>query len=324
MRFDCMLPVAGPFAETLDRVVLAEQLSGETVWVTHGNSYDPFLLLQAYAARTHHIRVGTGITPIYTCSPAQMAQKAATLASLTGGRHVLGLGVSHAPIVEAWHGQRIDKPGTEQREYTQIVRAILCGERPPAETFKFRSEFALAPELVQPDLPIYVSALSPRMIEVAGEVADGVLLWLCNPTYIRDVVIPHLTRGRERAGLTLDGFEIVPIVPAGIVEDEGAARASMRGDLVPYFGFPFYRAMIERSGFGEDIERFDAAASRGDYEAMLAAIGDGFLDAQAAVGDATALADGLRRYIAAGATRICLGPIARADFEATLRVTAAL
>ena len=94
----------------------------------------------------------------------------------------------------------------------------------------------------------------------------------------------------------------------------------MRRDLLPYFGLPFYRAMLERSGFGDDIAGFDAAS--GDVEAMQAAISDRFLRVLTAVGDEEAVRGGIERYRQAGATSPCVGPIPRTDFEATLRAGA--
>src|SRR3712207_3130186 len=129
----------------------------------------------------------------------------------------------------------------------------------------------------RPDLPVYVAALSPKMLRTAGEIADGVVLWLCNPNYIRDVVVPEVRAGRERAGRSLDGFDIVAAVPSAATDDPAIAWSSMRRDLLPYFGLPFYRAMLERSGFGEDIARYDEAAGPGDAEAMQAAISEDFL-----------------------------------------------
>ena len=169
------------------------------------------------------------------------------------------------------------------REYVAIVRAILAGEPPPAGE-KWQTSFALSGIGPYPDLPIYVAALSPAMLRLAGEVADGVMLWLCNPEYIREVVLPEVTAGRERAGKTSEGFEVVAAVPSAIVDDPGPALAAMRRDLLTYFGLPFYRAMLERSGFGEDIAAYDVAAARGDGEAMQAAISDRFLHALCAIG----------------------------------------
>src|SRR5207245_2347236 len=148
-------------------------------------------VITAYALATTRIRVGSGVVPIYTRTPATMAQTAATIDELSGGRLDLGLGVSHRPVVEAWHGQAIDRPVAEMREYVAIVRAILRGEDPPAGE-KWHTSFRLAGVDARPRLPIYLAALSPGMLRLAGEIADGVILWLCNPSYLADVVVPQV------------------------------------------------------------------------------------------------------------------------------------
>lgn len=319
MAIGCFVSTGRSLEQAVERVRLAESLGYESAYVTHIAGRESLTVLTWYAARTERIRVGTGVVPIYTRSPATMAQTAATIDEASGGRLNLGLGVSHRVVVEGWHGQTIGKPVAEMREYATIVRAILAGEDPPAGE-KFSTAFHLAGLDPRPALPIYIAALSPAMLRLAGEIADGVLLWLCNPNYIRDVVVPEVTRGRERAGKALDGFEIVPAVPAGATDDPAIAYASMRRDLLTYFGLPFYRAMLERSGFGDDIAAYDAAA--GDADAMGAAISDGFLDLLTAVGDEDDVRAGLQRYLDAGATSPCLGPIPRTDFDATLRAGA--
>lgn len=293
----------------------AEALGYESVYVTHIAGRESLTVLTAYALATTRIRVGTGVVPIYTRTPATMAQTAATIDELSGGRLTLGLGISHRPVVEGWHGQRIDRPVAEMREYTSIVRAILRGEDPPAGE-KWHTGFRLVGLDPRPALPLYIAALSPAMLRLAGEIADGVLLWLCGPRYIEDVVMPEIAAGRERAGLPLEGFDIVPAVPAALTDDPDLAHSAMRRDLLPYFGLPFYRAMIERSGFGADIEAFDSAS--GDIDAMRAAISTAFIEELAAVGEGTEVRAGIERYRQAGATSPCVGPIAKSDFEATL------
>jgi alkanesulfonate monooxygenase SsuD/methylene tetrahydromethanopterin reductase-like flavin-dependent oxidoreductase (luciferase family) len=317
MATGCFIPAARSLESAIERVRLAESLGYETVYVTHIAGRESLTVLTAYALATERIRVGTGVVPIYTRTPATMGQTAATIDELSNGRLTLGLGVSHRIVVEGWHGQSIDRPVKEMREYASIVRAILRGEDPPGGE-KWSTSFHLAGLDPRPELPIYIAALSPAMLRLAGEIGDGVLLWLCSPQYIKDVVIPEVTRGRERAGKTLAGFDVVPAVPAALVDDPSAAFAAMRRDLLPYFGLPFYRAMLERSGFESDIAAFDAAG--GDVDAMQAAISEGFLEALTAVGDEAAVHAGLGRYRAAGATSPCLGPIPKTDFEATLRI----
>ena len=320
MSLGCFVSVGRSLEQAVSRVRLAEELGYEAVYVTHIAGRESLTVITHYASQTERIRVGTGVVPIYTRTPATMAQTAATIDEVSAGRLNLGLGVSHRPVVEGWHGQTIDKPVSEMREYVAIVRAILRGEDPP-EGEKWRTGMRLQVE-PRPDVRVYVAGLSPRMLQLAGEVADGVILWLCNPSYIRDVVVPEVTKGREKAGKGLDGFDVVAAVPSAVTDDLGAAYATMRGDLLPYFGLPFYRAMLERSGFGDDIAGFDEAAKGGDAEAMQAAISDEFLRVLTATGDADAVRAGIDRYRQAGAGSPCVGPIPRTDFEATLRAAA--
>lgn len=315
MATGCFISTGRSLEQAIERVKLADSLGYEAVYLTHVAGRESLTVLTAYALASERIRIGTGVVPIYTRTPATMAQTAATIDELSGGRFTLGLGVSHRPVVEAWHGQRIDRPAAEMREYTSIVRAILRGEDPP-DGEKWQTSFRLLRLDPRPQLPIYIAALSPAMLRLAGEIADGVVLWLCNPRYIRDVVIPEVTAGRERAGLSLDGFDVVAAVPAALTNDRGGAYEAMRADLIPYFGLPFYRAMIDRSGFGADIEAYDAAA--GSLDAMEHAISEDFLEQLTAVGDEPAVRGGVVRYREAGATSPCIGPIPKTDFEATL------
>jgi alkanesulfonate monooxygenase SsuD/methylene tetrahydromethanopterin reductase-like flavin-dependent oxidoreductase (luciferase family) len=320
MPVGSFVSVGRSLEQAVDRVKVAEQLGYDSVYVTHINGREPLTVLAHYAGATDRVALGTGVTPMYSRTPANMAQAAATVDEISGGRMRLGIGVSHRPVVEGWYGQSIDKPLAETREYVAILRAIFAGEDPPAGD-KWHTGFRLSMP-VRADLPVYVSGLQPRMLELTGEIADGVILWLCNPNYIRDVVVPQVRRGREKAGKTLDGFDIVAAVPSAVVGDPGDAFSAMRRDLLTYFSLPFYRAMLEKSGFGGDIAAFDEAAGRGDAEAMQAAISDEFLNVLTAVGDEDAVRAGVQRYLDAGATSPCVGPIPKTDFEATLRAAA--
>jgi F420-dependent oxidoreductase-like protein len=306
----------------LQRVETAERLGYEAAFVTHIAGLDSLTLLMAYAARTEPIRLGTGVMPIYSRTPVATAQAAVTVDEFSGGRLVLGLGVSHRPVVEGWYGGEIGKPVREMREYVGIVRAILQGEEPP-QGERFRSAFRFMGVEPRADLPIYIAGLSPGMLRLAGEVADGVILWLCNPDYVRDVVVPEVTRGRERAGKQLEGFEVVAAVPSAVTNEPDDARAKLRQDLIPYFSLPFYRAMLERSGYGEDVKGFDRGTEQGDTAAATAAISDSFLGALAAIGGAEESQAAIARYREAGATLPCVGAIPRTDFDATLEALAA-
>ena len=189
------------------------------------------------------------------------------------------------------------------------MRAILRGEDPPPGE-KFRTGFHfMGYEPLRPDMPIYLAGLSPGMLRLAGEIADGVMLWLCNPNYIRDVVVPTVAEGREKAGKELDGLR-------------HRGGRSVRGDRRPRRGarsscarsssrtstLPYYRAMIERSGF-------DTRPTRGQRPTSSSGC-------SAAIGSAEEAIASVRRYRDSGATSPCVGGIAGTDFDATLEALA--
>jgi alkanesulfonate monooxygenase SsuD/methylene tetrahydromethanopterin reductase-like flavin-dependent oxidoreductase (luciferase family) len=152
------------------------------------------------------------------------------------------------------------------------------------------------------------------MLRLAGELADGVLLWLCNPEYIRDVVVPAVSEGRATAGKELEGFDIVAAVPSAVATDPEPPRERLRQELIPYFSLPFYRKMLERSGFEEDVKGYDERGAE--------AISDRFLESLAAIGSAEEAAASVRRYRDAGANSPAIGGISKTDFDVTLEALA--
>lgn len=305
----------------LERVRLADRLGFDAAYTTHIAGRDSLTALMAYASASERIRLGTGVVPIFSRTPATMAQTAATIDEYCGGRMVLGLGVSHRVTVENWHGARIDKPVAQMREYVAAVRAILRGETPP-DSERFPTKFAFMGYAARAELPIYVAALSPGMIRLAAEVADGVMLWLCSPAYIRETVIPSLREGFEKAGRSGDRFDVVAAVPVGLADDPEEARATFRQDLVPYASLPFYRSMLESSGFAPEIAAFDEGIAAGDVERAKAGLSDRMLDELAGIGDAQVLREAVARYRDAGVGSPCIGAIPRTDFDGALEAVA--
>ncbi len=227
------------------RVERAEALGYESVYVTHIAARDSLTTLVAYASRTERVRLGTGVMPIYSRKPVTTAMSAATADEFSGGRLVLGLGVSHRPVVEGWFDDTIDKPVSEMREYVGIVRAILRGEDPPqGETFKTGFRF-MGFEAPRPDLPIYVAGLSPGMLRLAGEIADGAILLsgvAPGPLAAATDRVREGARaaGRERVPMTVSAFcrvtddvpraarELKPIC-ARIAQNGGAPFLALAG-----------------------------------------------------------------------------------------------
>ena len=318
MPLGTFISVGRKLDSALTRAQRAEELGYDSIFTTHIAGLDSLTVLAGYAARTERVRLGTGVLPLYSRTPVATAQQAVTVDQLSGGRLVLGIGVSHKVTVENWFGTEIGKPVAEMREYVGALRAMFAGEEPPQDAERFRTAFRFNGPQPRPDIPIYLAALSPGMLRLAGRIGDGVVLWLCNPEYIREVVIPELRTGRERAGKDLEGFDIVAAVPSAVTDDPDAARERLRGELITYFSLPFYRNMLERSGFGDDIERFDAKMADGDPRAASAEISDRFLSVLGAIGSADEARASVQNYLDAGATSPCIGGISGTDFDATL------
>jgi F420-dependent oxidoreductase-like protein len=240
----------------VDLVRRTEGLGYESVWVTHGLGRDSFLVLAAYGAATTRIHLGNGVVPIYPRHPVAMAQAALTLAEMSGGRFTLGLGVSHRASIEAMLGIPLAAPLAVMREYVAVLRGALAeGSDFDGKHYRVRWSMAVPQRPAAP--PIFLAALSRRMLELAGEIADGAVLWLCPPAYVREVAVPALARGRARAGKSLEGFTIASAVPLAVTDDPAAAMSAFRGELVRYASQPFYRAMLTASGHASELAEFD-------------------------------------------------------------------
>ena len=293
----------------------AEALGYDSVWVTHGLGRDSFLVLAAYAAATTRVGLGNGVVPIYPRHPVAMAQAALTLAEMTRGRFVLGVGVSHRETMEGMLGLPLRAPLATMREYVGVLRGAL-GEGADFAGEHYRAHWSLALPRRPAPPRVYLGALSRRMLELAGELADGAVLWLCAPAYVRDVAVPALTRGRARAGLTLDGFEIVAAVPLAVTDDPATARRAFGAELTRYLALPFYRAMLEASGLGDGVSTFDREGT----------VPDALVEALGGVGDAARARAYVAAYRAAGVTLPAIRPITFPDapwYRRTLEEAAA-
>ncbi|HEX2647610.1 MAG TPA: LLM class flavin-dependent oxidoreductase, partial [Candidatus Dormibacteraeota bacterium] len=202
-RLAAMVAAGRTLGDAVARAKTVEKLGYESLWTTQlPNARDASLALAAYAAATERIKLGTGVLPIYTRHPTAMVQMAATLDELSGGRFILGIGVSHKVTVEAMWGLHLESPVDAMREYLTIVRTSLTEGACSFEGRFSTARWAYSAPL-RKDMPVMISALNPRMLELAGELADGVVLYMCPPSYIEEKVVPAVTAGREKAGKPL-------------------------------------------------------------------------------------------------------------------------
>jgi F420-dependent oxidoreductase-like protein len=310
LRLGVSYDAGSSLAPAIERAKLADHLGYDSLWASQlPPARDTPLVLATYAAATSRIGLGTAVMPIYTRHPTAMAQMALTLDEISGGRFRLGIGVSHQVTVESMWGLRLIHPVEAMREYAGIVRALTTTGSASVTGEHFTAYTAYtAPR--RADLPILISALSPRMLELAGEIADGVSLWMCAPDYIRDVVVPTVRKGREKAGKTLAGFEVEAAVPVCLTRDPAAGLAVFRNTAERYASLPFYRAVLDKT-----------------FPEMSDSPNDKILAALAGVGDKAELLATIERYQEAGVTLPVVGPFGghegAAGFEATLEALAA-
>jgi alkanesulfonate monooxygenase SsuD/methylene tetrahydromethanopterin reductase-like flavin-dependent oxidoreductase (luciferase family) len=292
-------------AESLEIAGRADSLGYESIWVTHGLGRDALLTLSAYSRVAPRVGLGTGVIPIYPRHPVLLAQEALTLSDVTGGRLRLGIGVSHRPVMEGALGLDMGRPLEVMREYVSVLSAALGGKvdhRGP----RYRATWQSGLPALPPAPPILLAGLGAKMLELAGEIAAGVVLWLCAPAYIRDKAIPAIKRGRQRAGKSLEGFDIVAAVPAALTVDKPAGTALFKTELMRYLALPFYRAMLEGSGFAADLAAFDRAP-RPD------AVSDRLAAALGAVGDFKTVSAFVTAHREAGVTLPAIRPIGFPD-----------
>ena len=309
--------------EAVRRFQVAEQLGFDAAFATHVNGLEALTMMGAASAVTDRIQIGVGVVPIYTRTPTTMAQAAATLWELSGGRAEIGLGSGHRLVMQRWHGDPMDKPIADMREYVAIIRAILAG-KPLAKTDKWASDMPLVGVGAAPAMPIRIGGLSPAMCRLAGEVADGVMVWLGTPGYIAEVVMPAVREGRERAGKSMEGFEVFASIPCAPTEDPDAALRTYAKQIAHNLRLPFYRNILERGGYTDELKLLAEVSRYEDLELpmpeeVMLGLGQGQLVADmAAVGDTASVAAKLDDYRRAGVTMLGINPIRIDQYDQTL------
>jgi len=293
--------------QLIDLARLAEVRGYDSIWVPEGSGKEAFTQLTAYALSTQRVLLGTGIATIFTRTPSLLAMTAGTLDHISGQRAILGLGIGHQPGIEQGHGVVFDKPLRRMREYVAIIRAILRGDPMPESSLcpvkRFRLEFT--PE--RPTLPIYIAALGPRMCQLAGEVADGVLMNWATTAYVTEA-IANVRRGAERAGRRPQDVEIACYIRAAVGPDASAVRQALARETVRYISLDFYRQMFNLSGFAEDTEAVMKALPQG-VEAAAERISERMLQAVAISGAPETCRKRIEEYRALGVTHPVVAPV---------------
>jgi alkanesulfonate monooxygenase SsuD/methylene tetrahydromethanopterin reductase-like flavin-dependent oxidoreductase (luciferase family) len=315
-------------ADIVACVQLAEELGYESAWVAEGHGGDQFAILGACAAVTRRIRLGTSISSVVVRSAPTIGMAAATVDQLSGGRFVLGLGSSHRVQVEPEHGIPFVQPTARLRDTIAIVRALLrdgvVAHRGEAVTIE-RFDLWFPP--LRPAVPIYVAALFPRLLELAGETAEGTLLTWPTPATIARAVA-HVAVGARRAGRDPAAVDVASLIPCAVAGTLAAARDALRPAVGLYAGFfPRYNRLLAEAGFAGPVRAIKEAYDRGGREAAAALVPDDLIDAVALAGTPDTCRARIDAYRAAGLARPIVspraaGPDARAMAMAAIRACA--
>jgi len=268
--------------DTLALARRAESAGYDDLWLADAGGLDALTLAALVAQNTTRARIGIAVVPAYTRTPAVLASTAATIAQVAPGRFVLGLGTSSHAIIEGWHGMRLEKPLTRMRETVQLLRAMLAGEKTrfSGETLK---SHGYRQEAVPGGLPIYLAALRPRMIELAAELGDGVILNLF-PRQALPRIVEHAARGAERAGKDPSEVELVCRHQIAVTDDPAATRKLFRMVFASYYATPVYNEFLAWCGYEHAAREIREGWAAGDRERTAAAIGDELVDAIAIIG----------------------------------------
>ena len=305
-------------ADIVESVSLSEKAGYESAWIVEGHGGEQFSILTACALATRRVRLGTAISSVFVRTAPTIAMAAACLDHFSGGRFVLGLGSSHKVQVEAEHGVHYRDPVTRVRETVEVVRMLL---RDGVVSYRGKTitieRFDLWFKPARDSVPIYLSALFPQMLELCGEIAQGLLMVFSTPASARRSR-EHLAVGAARAGRPIDELEIGSLVPVAIDPDSRAAYDRMRPVLAFYVGFfPRYRRVAREAGFSSAADVIADTYQRGGIEAAVPKVSDEMVATLTASGTAQEVRVKIAEYRRAGIALPIIMPVASANDSAT-------
>jgi F420-dependent oxidoreductase-like protein len=306
----------------LDRVLEAERLGYDSLWTAEAYGSDAVTPLAYLAAKTTRIKLGTGIMQLAGRTPAMCAMTMSTLDALSGGRVLVGLGLSGPQVVEGWHGMPYDKPVARLREYVQILRKIWAREEPVAldgQAYQLPYRGPGATGLGKPlksilhsrQLPIYLATMQPLSVRTTAELADGWLPIWFSP-YRLDMFRPAIEEGFQRAGngKSWKDFAVAAGCTVVLGDDVRACLAQLKPTLALYVGGMgakqknFHNEMITKYGYGEVAARIQELYLAGRKAEAIAAVPDELCDEMSLCGPQARIRQRYRAWEDSGITTL--------------------
>jgi alkanesulfonate monooxygenase SsuD/methylene tetrahydromethanopterin reductase-like flavin-dependent oxidoreductase (luciferase family) len=249
-----------PYEKFGELARLADEAGFDSVW-DYEFFRNPFLIHALCSGETNTISHATGVATGCSRTPFEMANAAADVDELTGGRMIVGLSTGAAMWTDVFNGADVSHPLPRLREYVEILRAHWK-HFSDGEPFSFEGRFyrAASPpvnpwgvrRMVRPTIPVYLCVVQPRMLQLAGEIGDGVLSWLSTPTYVEEVILPNLAVGAERAGRDPKEVDVASLILCSVSEDREEAIRRARINVGSYICFPGADPMVRYAGVVEE------------------------------------------------------------------------
>jgi F420-dependent oxidoreductase-like protein len=319
MRLGIPLNYAANAREAADQAVAFEKAGADIVWVAEAYGFDAPSQMGFLAARTERIEIGAGILPIYSRTPALLAQTAAGIDSLSGGRMILGLGASGPQVIEGWHGVAYDRPLERTREIIEICRRIWRRETltndgiyqlplPTGQGTDLGKPLKLLTRPERPSIPIWVASLGPKNVEITAEVADGWLPILYVPELAERVWGPALAKGTANRSPALGPLEVCAGGLLAVGDDVESLRDLARPSVALYVGGMgargknFYNSLVQRYGFEEEAARIQDLYLAGHKEEAAAAVPAELLEKTSLVGSEGYVKDRIAAFQESGVT----------------------
>lgn len=315
MRLGLMVGYSGRTIELpMELILEADRLGYYALWTSEAYGSDAVTPLAWIGALTQQIHLGTAIMQMPARTPAMTAMTAMTLDQLSGGRVLLGLGLSGPQVVEGWHGQPYGKPLGKTREYVSILRTIFAREEAlvhDGDHYQVPYTGSDATGLGKPlksilagraDLPIYIASIGPKNIELTAEIADGWLPIFFSPERYPETFKPHVDDGLAKGGRSIENFDIAPSVTVVMGDDLDMCYNQVRPQLALYIGGMgakgknFYNDLAMRYGFEEAAETIQDLYLAGQKAEAIMAVPDALVDAVALVGPKARIKDRLQLW----------------------------
>jgi probable F420-dependent oxidoreductase len=306
-----------PAAEFIAAAREAEARGYHTAWIGEVSGHDAIVMSTVVATHTGRLHVANGVLPVQTRTPVVLGLATASLNHLAPGRFALGLGLSSKTIVEQWHGLKFSPALAQIREAVDIVRKVAAGERVNVEGAFYRvKNFRLTSPPPKAPVRVYLAALGPEMLQLAGEIADGVLLNWIPPEAVAGS-IEQLKLGAAKAGRSLDGFEIASFVRTCVTDDVAAARETLARDVTGYATVDVYASFFRTAGYADEVAAIGAAWASGDRAGAVKRISPRMLEGLGVIGDEAHCRARIAEFARTGLTQPVIVPFAPAGADKT-------